>query len=584
MCALDPWRRLRLLAVVVAAIAVSLVSPTSAALTQPDGATIPAPLSCSSGMPSGLLSIFACQCTQPGACNIGAPCSSVATCDDGQRSTCESTIWHAFNDNTCIPTNHSGLDPVADATLAAQTFRPKCALTFTVVSRGNALFQNVFGWYNAVGSAPAAADLHPILGCTSGAGASVTLDLSKEPAWRGGDIAFFLMTPEARGAPGRCSAAGCCPSVQAVQAGQGYVYTTERAYDPDQQNGAPFVHLLAYASRMRPQSFYFACEDTYGGGDDDFADLVTRVDGVDCPGAGQQCSTGKLGVCAFGVTACDRGQVTCRQVEDPGPEICDGVDNDCDGQIDEGATCPEAGDVCDNGRCVPHCGPQEFPCSGASACNSRSGLCVDPSCLDVACPAGEVCRGGRCGTPCTDVVCPHGTTCVADACVDLCAAVSCPAGQVCQDGVCLSACGQCGGVECAPPLACDAASGRCGDPSCSGGCPGGTFCREGRCLDDCTGARCPDGQACLGGACVPPGAAVSDGGFVFGGPGGADGGAGGPEGGANGGAFGVGRRAAGCSCEAAGLPSLEGYTAAAFCAIAWGRRLRRRRRSSPSSS
>jgi hypothetical protein len=130
----------------IAVLALATFAPRAAlALQQPDGTTIPySPPSdppgvngCAGGSkPSGLLPIFACQCMQAGICNIGTPCASQTSCDDGQHGMCESTMWHSFNDNTCIPSNHSGLDPVAAATTAAQTFHPTCALTFTVVSRG----------------------------------------------------------------------------------------------------------------------------------------------------------------------------------------------------------------------------------------------------------------------------------------------------------------------------------------------------------------------------------------------------------------------------------------------------------------
>ena len=33
------------------------------------------------------------------------------------------------------------------------------------------------------------------------------------------------------------------------------------------------------------------------------------------------------------------------------PEIMDGIDNDCNGSVDDGDICP-AGKVCDNGNCV----------------------------------------------------------------------------------------------------------------------------------------------------------------------------------------------------------------------------------------
>src|SRR5579863_3069203 len=112
------------------ALVLLLVPRVALALQQPNGAAIPSNMGCSGGKPTGLLPTFACACTAPGVCNIGAPCASQTSCDNGQHGTCESTMWHSFNDNTCIPSNQSGLDPVADAAKASQTFHPTCALTF----------------------------------------------------------------------------------------------------------------------------------------------------------------------------------------------------------------------------------------------------------------------------------------------------------------------------------------------------------------------------------------------------------------------------------------------------------------------
>lgn len=54
------------------------------------------------------------------------------------------------------------------------------------------------------------------------------------------------------------------------------------------------------------------------------------------------CETGKLGPCAHGALACSEGTLTCIAPE-PGVEICNGIDDDCNGQIDDrgdGGLCP----------------------------------------------------------------------------------------------------------------------------------------------------------------------------------------------------------------------------------------------------
>src|SRR5579862_9509911 len=102
------------------------------ALTQPDGTPIPTKMGCDSGHPTGLAPIFASQCTSGGP-NIGAACpgnTPPANCDNGQHGTCETTIWHAWNDDSCIPSNLSGLSPQNDASTTPETFQPTCALTF----------------------------------------------------------------------------------------------------------------------------------------------------------------------------------------------------------------------------------------------------------------------------------------------------------------------------------------------------------------------------------------------------------------------------------------------------------------------
>lgn len=68
-------------------------------------------------------------------------------------------------------------------------------------------------------------------------------------------------------------------------------------------------------------------------GEDDDCDGDT--DELDDPGG---CDTGDDGLCAVGVQACEMGGLVCEPNVSPEVEVCDGDDNDCDGETDEGLT------------------------------------------------------------------------------------------------------------------------------------------------------------------------------------------------------------------------------------------------------
>ncbi|MDH5493413.1 MAG: MYXO-CTERM sorting domain-containing protein, partial [Myxococcales bacterium] len=234
-----------------------------------------------------------------------------------------------------------------------------------------------------------------------------------------------------------------------------------------------------------------------------------RAGVVVCPGAGAPCDTGSAGVCAPGRMQCVADRVECRPELGASAEVCDSLDNDCNGMVDDGDLCGPM-EICSAGVCVGNC--FEGGCFAGFSCGA-DGYCVEDACLGVSCALGERCEGGACVSPCEGIVCPSGQECRAGVCVDLCLEAVCDDCTVCVGGACLTRCQL---EPCAAGMSCRV-DGRCVEDACAAlSCAVGEVCQAGACVDACLGAICPAGEICSMGACgaAPPDAGVPDAGVT----------------------------------------------------------------------
>jgi MYXO-CTERM domain-containing protein len=403
------------------------------------------------------------------------------------------------------------IDAQKDALVAPESFQPTCALTFKPIAKGGR-DHVAFGWYNLKPDAanpgkflkPTQTELYGMfLLANEGqsgadlAGQEAQLDLAKEQAagrYLGGEIGFFLAGSENLSSLKLDAETHALTGMTLTR-----VFYTQHALNPGSSGATTYYQVLTWQSVKFKNAFYFGWEDRQasGDGDNDFDDLMFLVTGIQCSGGGEPCDTGKGGVCKDGTQQCSKGTLTCVQNVQPSAEKCNALDDDCNGEVDDGDDLCDAGKVCDRGRCVPKCGTGEFRCTAGLVCNDRH-LCVDQACAKVECPAGQVCQAGQCVDGCTGVTCPYGEVCRNGGCVDPCAGVTCDTGYSCVGGVCSS----CECTSCAGSQVCGK-DNVCVDAGCENQtCMVGSHCAMGACVDDCAGTKCPTGQLCSMGACI----------------------------------------------------------------------------------
>jgi hypothetical protein len=133
-----------------------------------------------------------------------------------------------------------------------------------------------------------------------------------------------------------------------------------------------------------------------------------RCDGnrcVDCVGNQMRtCGKSNQPPCVVGTQTCRNGEWSeCMGNKDPMPEMCNGIDDDCNGPADDNVTnCPN-NQMCVNGMCGG--------CRNPGDCRGQGEICVEGNCVRPytncgTCPEGLTCKHGLCVPPCGNA-CPQ---------------------------------------------------------------------------------------------------------------------------------------------------------------------------------
>ena len=213
------------------------------------------------------------------------------------------------------------------------------------------------------------------------------------------------------------------------------------------------------------------------------------IDDGTFPGVGDSCLCPGLTQAQVGQGMCRAGRLVCKGAAGvvcdgcvlPQTEICDGKDNDCDGVGDNGAMCP-TGFGCRDGGCSLLCQPGEFPCPPGYDC--MDGFCVANRCKNVTCGAGQRCDLAT------------------GSCVDLCYKVTCLSGQTCVGGRCLD-CSNSTEFACQPGQTCisrQCMTDKCYGVSCN---PATEYCANGACVPIACSPACGPTERCVAGSCQP---------------------------------------------------------------------------------
>jgi hypothetical protein len=234
----------------------------------------------------------------------------------------------------------------------------------------------------------------------------------------------------------------------------------------------------------------------------------------DVPTVGNRCQVmGAQGPCSTGTLRCSGGSApSCVSTTMASAEVCNGIDDDCNGRADEsfnlrrdsqncgacGNRCG-GGQMCCNSRCTnfnnddDHCGACGMRCADGTRC--RNGVCTSTGMPMAGMPAGGAGTGGTSGSPAGGAGAsgsPAGGAGGSEC------SPACGQGQTCCNGTCVDLrtdpnnCNACGNV-------CPFADSGCCNGTCANLVDGKTC---GACNVDCSLLLNDDGLTCM---CVKDG-------------------------------------------------------------------------------
>ncbi len=218
------------------------------------------------------------------------------------------------------------------------------------------------------------------------------------------------------------------------------------------------------------------------------------------------------GACV-GLRWCASGGLTLCDAPTPTAEVCDSLDNNCNGLTDEGSPCDDGNactsDLCQGGQCLISL--------NEAFCDLDGDICTADKCSGGECLPGALKACADDGNPCTADECQPSQGCshpFVDALPCVPKGIFCVAGA-CQAGQCVAASSAgCDDNNACTLDLCDPVMGVCsntalGNAPCSDGsaCSQNDSCVFGKCLG--SNVNCDDGNPCTIDACLPASGCVS---------------------------------------------------------------------------